>query len=43
MSARDRALRKRDGKEAALLRTELAERGILVRDEKKRQYWRATS
>ncbi|MGP4020249.1 YqeB family protein [Saccharopolyspora sp. 5N708] len=43
LAARDRALRKRDGKEAALLRTELANRGILVRDERKRQYWRATS
>ncbi|MEV0700331.1 hypothetical protein AB0I53_20805 [Saccharopolyspora sp. NPDC050389] len=41
MANRDRALRKRDGKEAALLRTELAKHGILVRDEKKRQYWRA--
>ncbi|MCI2420492.1 hypothetical protein MOQ72_23875 [Saccharopolyspora sp. K220] len=43
LAARERALRKRDGKEAALLRTELAERGILVRDVQKRQYWRATS
>ncbi|MEV0051778.1 hypothetical protein AB0H34_14905 [Saccharopolyspora shandongensis] len=42
MAARERALRKRDGKEAAVLRTELAQHGILVRDEKKRQFWRAT-
>jgi hypothetical protein len=43
MAARDRALRKRDRKEAALLRTEIAKRGIVVRDEKKHQYWRTSS
>ncbi|MGW3467869.1 YqeB family protein [Saccharopolyspora sp. NPDC000995] len=42
MAARERALRKRAGKEAALLRTELVKHKILVRDEKKRQYWRTT-
>ncbi|KAA5831177.1 hypothetical protein ABT337_00250 [Saccharopolyspora hirsuta] len=41
MADRERALRKRDHKEAALLRAELAERGIVVRDAKQRQYWRS--
>lgn len=40
MAARERALRKRDGKEAALLRTEIVKQGIVLRDENKRQYWR---
>ncbi|ASU84370.1 hypothetical protein CDO52_17590 [Nocardiopsis gilva YIM 90087] len=39
--ARQRALEKDDGDDAAELRHELAKLGIVVRDEKKRQYWRA--
>jgi hypothetical protein len=44
LKARARALGKGgDGKEdAAELRAELARLGIVVRDEKKRQYWRRT-
>jgi hypothetical protein len=38
--ARQRALDKGDGEDVADLRTELAKLGIVVRDEKKRQYWR---
>lgn len=38
--ARDRALRKDEKHDIADLRTELARLGIVVRDEKKRQYWR---
>ncbi|GAA4618997.1 YqeB family protein [Saccharopolyspora hordei] len=41
MADRERALRKRDRKEAALLRAELAEHGIVVRDAQRRQYWRS--
>ncbi|MER5390613.1 hypothetical protein [Saccharopolyspora sp. NPDC002686] len=41
LTERARALRKRDRKEAALLRSELAERGYVVRDAKRRQYWRS--
>ncbi|GAA4854466.1 YqeB family protein [Saccharopolyspora cebuensis] len=37
---RARALRRRDRKEAARLRAELAERGVVVRDERKQQRWR---
>lgn len=40
MADRDRALRRRDHKEAALLRTHLAERGIVLRDGHRKQYWR---
>lgn len=42
LADRARALRKRDGKQAALLRRELAGQGIVVRDVRKRQYWRRT-
>ncbi|MEB3367053.1 YqeB family protein [Saccharopolyspora mangrovi] len=42
MADRDRALRRRDHKEAALLRTQLAERGIVLRDGHRKQYWRKT-
>ncbi|GHH70694.1 hypothetical protein GCM10017673_22970 [Streptosporangium violaceochromogenes] len=42
--ARERALGKSDSAEdVAELRKELAKLGIVVRDEKKRQYWRRTS
>ncbi|WP_093413118.1 YqeB family protein [Saccharopolyspora flava] len=40
MAERDRALRRRDHKEAALLRTQLAELGIVLRDGHKKQHWR---
>lgn len=40
MTERDRALRRRDHKEAALLRTQLAEQGIVLRDGHRKQYWR---
>ncbi|MER7083070.1 hypothetical protein SAMN02982929_03045 [Saccharopolyspora kobensis] len=43
LADRERALRKRDHKEAALLRAELAERGIVVRDSQRRQYWRSVA
>ncbi|MBB6171400.1 hypothetical protein HNR23_001460 [Nocardiopsis mwathae] len=39
--ARQRALEEKDGDDAAELRRELAKLGIVVREEKKRQYWRA--
>ncbi|MBC8075177.1 MAG: hypothetical protein H7Y32_03800 [Chloroflexales bacterium] len=42
LKARARALDKSDDDETAQLRTELANLGIVVRDEKKRQYWRHT-
>ncbi|GGI75573.1 hypothetical protein GCM10011581_10780 [Saccharopolyspora subtropica] len=43
MAARDRAVRKRDGKEATLLRAELGRHGVVVRDRDNRQYWRRTA
>lgn len=42
LKARARALDKGDGDDAAELRTELAKLGVVVREEKKRQYWRST-
>jgi hypothetical protein len=40
--ARDRALRRGDGEDAADLRAELARLDLVIRDEDKRQYWRRT-
>ena len=40
LKARARALDKGDGDEAAQLRADLARLGVVVRDERKRQYWR---
>lgn len=40
LRARARALDKSDGDEAAQLRADLARLGVVVRDERKRQYWR---
>jgi hypothetical protein len=40
LRARARALEKSDREDAALLRAELAKQGVVVRDEKHRQYWR---
>ena len=40
MTERDRALRRRDHKEAALLRTQLADLGIVLRDGHRKQFWR---
>jgi hypothetical protein len=40
LKARARALDKGDGDDAAELRTELARLGVVVRDQRKRQYWR---
>ena len=40
--ARARALDRGDGDEAAQLRADLARLGVVVRDEHKRQYWRAS-
>ncbi|GAA2355589.1 hypothetical protein GCM10009854_37060 [Saccharopolyspora halophila] len=42
LSDRDHALRRRDNKRAEILRDELAEQGIVLRDGHKKQYWRAT-
>ncbi|RRO16050.1 hypothetical protein EIL87_13300 [Saccharopolyspora rhizosphaerae] len=42
MAERDRALRRRDHKEAALLRAQLAEQGVVLRDGHRKQYWRKT-
>lgn len=42
-AARQRALDKDKSGDAAALRTELANLGVVVRDERKRQYWRRTS
>jgi hypothetical protein len=42
LKARERALDKGDSDDAADLRAELAKLGIVVREEKKRQYWRTT-
>jgi hypothetical protein len=39
-TARERALRRGDGEDAADLRAELARLDLVVRDEDKRQYWR---
>jgi hypothetical protein len=41
LRARARALEKNDKEDAALLRAELAKLGVVVRDEKRRQYWRS--
>ncbi|MEJ3750739.1 hypothetical protein WEI85_46725 [Actinomycetes bacterium KLBMP 9797] len=41
LKARAKALEKGDGDDAADLRAELGKLGVVVRDEKKRQYWRA--
>lgn len=43
LAARRRAIEKNEQEEAAELRTELARLGVVVRDEKKRQYWRRVS
>ncbi|MGW0435986.1 YqeB family protein [Micromonospora sp. NPDC003197] len=40
LKARDRALRNGENRDAVELRTELAQLGVVVRDEEKRQYWR---
>lgn len=40
LMARDKALNKGDKHDVAELRCELAKLGVVVRDEKKRQYWR---
>lgn len=40
LKARAKALEKGDGDDAADLRSELGKLGVVVRDEKKRQYWR---
>ena len=40
LKARARALDKGDGDEVAQLRADLARLGVVVRDERKRQYWR---
>ncbi|GAA2076051.1 YqeB family protein [Actinomadura alba] len=42
LKARARALEKNDSDDARQLRTELAELGVVVRDEKKHQFWRLT-
>jgi hypothetical protein len=42
LRARGRALDKNDTDDARQLRTELADLGVVVRDEKKRQFWRLT-
>lgn len=42
LKARARALDKGDGDDVKELRSELAKLGVVVRDEKKRQYWRQT-
>jgi hypothetical protein len=42
LRARQRALTKGDDGEAVDLRAELARLGVVIRDEKKRQYWRLT-
>lgn len=42
LAERDQALRNRNTKRAELLRAELTERGIVLRDGHKKQYWRAT-
>lgn len=41
LQARQRALEKNDKDDARALRGELAIRGVVVRDEKKKQYWRS--
>lgn len=44
LRARERVLGKDDGKEdATILRAELAKLGVVVREEKRRQYWRRTA
>ncbi|MER6946572.1 hypothetical protein ABT294_21325 [Nonomuraea sp. NPDC000554] len=43
LKARERALDQGDGGDAEQLRAELAEHGIVVREEGKRQYWRRTN
>ncbi|WP_040407333.1 YqeB family protein [Amycolatopsis nigrescens] len=40
LRARTRALRKHESEEASVIRAELVKLGVLVRDEKKHQYWR---
>lgn len=40
LKARERALRKGENQDVVELRTELAQLGVVVRDEEKRQYWR---
>ncbi|ROT31842.1 hypothetical protein EF879_14835 [Micromonospora sp. HM5-17] len=42
LRARQRAVEKGDRRDMAELRTELARLGVVVRDERKRQYWRPT-
>jgi hypothetical protein len=42
LKARGRALAKNDSDDARQLRMELAELGVVVRDDKKQQYWRLT-
>ncbi len=41
LRTRQEALEKEDADDAAGLRAELADRGVVVRDDKRRQYWRA--
>ncbi|MCP3775509.1 DUF308 domain-containing protein [Paenibacillus sp. MZ04-78.2] len=40
LKAREKALKKEDGREAKELRSEAAKHGVVVRDEETRQYWR---
>jgi hypothetical protein len=40
LKARERAVTRRDGDDAAELRVELARLGVVVRDQRRRQYWR---
>lgn len=43
LAARAKALDKRDGDDAAVLRAELNRLGVVVREEKRRQYWRLSA
>ncbi|MFB6367624.1 DUF308 domain-containing protein [Paenibacillus elgii] len=40
LKAREKALKNKEGREAKELRSEVAKRGVVVRDEEARQYWR---
>lgn len=42
LKARAKALKKRDDEDVRELRTELARLGVVVRDDRKRQFWRLT-
>ncbi|MFB9909433.1 YqeB family protein [Allokutzneria oryzae] len=43
LKARKRAISRSDDEDVRLLRTELVKLGVVVRDDKKRQYWRLTA